>query len=267
MSPDDTGIRVEPDGDVLRLVIARPEVRNALTDAALDVLADAVAVATTDDTTRVIAITAEGQHFCAGIDLPSVNVAPSRRPRTGHVQRRLGTGAHRFVRAMWECQLQVVASVRGHAAGVGCNIALAADFVVASRTARFSEPFVARALTPDSGGTFLLPRLIGVARAKELLLLGEAIDATRAYDWGLVTRLVDDDDLETAAAALVTRLASAPTVAVGLTKSLVHGSLEASLDQALEHEAMAEELAVRSPDFKEGLQAFVAKRPPEFGGR
>ncbi len=267
MSPPDAGVRIESIESVLRLTIDRPAVRNAITEPGLHLFADAVTHAMTDDMTRVIVIAGTGEHFCAGIDLPSVNVAPPRRPRTGHVRRGLASGAHRLVRALWDCQLPVIASVRGHAAGVGCHLALAADFVVASRTARFSESFVARALTPDSGGTFLLPRLIGVARAKELLLLGEPVDAAQAYDWGLITRLVDDDDLEAASNELVTRLANAPTVAVGLTKSLVHSSLEASLDRALDEEAMAEELAVRSPDFKEGLQAFVEKRPPDFGGR
>jgi 2-(1,2-epoxy-1,2-dihydrophenyl)acetyl-CoA isomerase len=260
-------VRVERDGGVVGFVFDRPRVRNALTDGDLLALADAVADATNDDTTRVIVLTAAGEHFCAGIDLPSVNAPTEHKPRTGHLQRGLAARAHRLILAMWQCQLPVVAAVRGHAAGVGAHLALAADFVVASRTAQFSEPFVRRALTPDSGGSFLLPRLVGVARAKELLLLGSSIDAATAYEWGLVTRLVDDAALETETDALVARLASSPTVALGLTKSLIHRSLESSLAQALEHEALAEELAIRSRDFKEGLAAFVEKRDPQFRGR
>jgi 2-(1,2-epoxy-1,2-dihydrophenyl)acetyl-CoA isomerase len=193
--------------------------------------------------------------------------ATSERPRTGHVQRGLAARAHRLVRALWESQLPVVAVVRGHASGVGCNLALASDFVVASRTARFAEAFVRRGLTPDSGGSFLLPRLVGVARAKEMLLLGEALTAEEAHQWGLVTRLVDDEALDDEAERLIGRLATAATVAVGLTKSLVHRSLESTLSQALEQEAVVEELAVRSGDFKEGLAAFVEKRDPDFRGR
>ncbi len=267
MSAADEGLLIEHDGPVLRLTIDRPDVHNALTDPGLGLLADAVIDAASDDTTRVIVVAGTGSSFCAGIDLPSVNAPSDQRPRTGHVQRGLAARAHRLIRGLWESQLPVVAAVRGHAIGVGCNLALAADFVVASRTARFAEPFVQRGLTPDSGGSFILPRLIGVARAKEMLLLGETIDAEQAYDWGLVTRLVDDDALDAETLELVGRLAQASTVAVGLTKSLMHHSLESSLTQALAQEAVVEELAIRSGDFKEGLKAFVEKRDPRFEGR
>lgn len=264
--PDDEGIRIDHDGAVLRITIDRPKVRNAITDPGLAILADVVMAATADGETRVIVLTGAGENFCAGIDLPSVNARPEQRPRTGHVQRGLAARAHRLVRALWESQLPVIAGVRGHAVGVGCNMALASDFVVASRTARFAEAFVRRGLTPDSGGSFLLPRLVGVARAKEMLLLGEPITAEDAHHWGLATRLVDDAALEDEVERLVERLASAATVAVGLTKALVHRSLEASLTQALEQEAFVEELAIRSGDFKEGLAAFVEKRQPRFRG-
>lgn len=262
----DEGIRIEHDGPVLRITIDRPKVRNAVTDPGLGLMADAVAAAAADGTTRVIVLAGAGEHFCAGIDLPSVNAPSEQRPRTGHVQRGLAARAHRLVRALWESQLPVVAGVRGYAAGVGCNLALASDFVVASTTARFAEAFVRRGLTPDSGGSFLLPRLVGVARAKEMLLLGEPITAADAHAWGLLTRLVADDALEDEIERLVERLASSATVAVGLTKALVHRSLETSLGQALEQEAFVEELAIRSGDFKEGLAAFVEKRDPGFRG-
>ena len=270
--PDDEGLRIEHDDAVLRITIDRQRVRNAVTDPGLGLMADAVATAAGDGATRVIVLAGAGEHFCAGIDLPSVNPSPkdggtNERPRTGHVQRGLAARAHRLVRALWESQLPVVAVVRGHASGVGCNLALASDFVVASRTARFAEAFVRRGLTPDSGGSFLLPRLVGVARAKEMLLLGEALTAEEAHQWGLVTRLADDAALEDEAERLIGRLATSATVAVGLTKSLVHRSLESTLSQALEHEGVVEELAVRSGDFKEGLAAFVEKRDPDFRGR
>ncbi len=136
------GLRVAHDGATLRLTLDRPQVRNAVTGAALDAMADAIASVVHDDTTRAIVLDAVGDHFCAGIDLPAVNQRGEYRPRTGHVRRGISFGAHRLITAMWESQLPVVAAVRGHAAGVGCNLALAADFVVASETARFSEPFV-----------------------------------------------------------------------------------------------------------------------------
>lgn len=266
-TPEAEGLRIERTDAVLRITIDRQHVRNAVTDPGMGLMADAVLEAARDGETRAIVLTGAGSNFCAGIDLPSVNAPSTSRPRTGHVQRSLATYAHRLVRAIWECQLPVVAVVRGHAIGVGANLALASDFVVASRTARFTAAFVRRGLTPDSGGSFLLPRLVGVARAKEMLLLGEPVTAEQAYDWGLITRLVDDDELDDAAEELIGRLANAATVAVGLTKALVHRSLDASLPEALEDEAFVEELAVRSGDFKEGLAAFVEKREPQFRGK
>jgi 2-(1,2-epoxy-1,2-dihydrophenyl)acetyl-CoA isomerase len=248
------------------LVLDRPQVRNALDPESIDRLADAVVAAATDESIRVIALTATGEHFCAGIDLPAVN-RPGRTRRTGHVQRSLSTGAHRLVEALWTVQLPVVAGVRGHAAGLGSHLALTADFVVAGRSARFSEPFVKRGLTPDSGGTFLLPRLVGLPRAKEMLLLGRPISADRAAAWGLVGSVVDDDELDAETERLVLELATSATVSIGLTKLLVHRSLELPFGQALAQEGLAEELSIRSRDFKEGLAAFVEKRPPDFEGR
>lgn len=267
-SDDTTGeVHVERDGEVLRLRINRTHVRNALDQASLEMLADEVQQTINDDTTRVIVLTAEGDHFCAGIDLPSVNVKGERRPRTGHVERGIAVGAHRLVTGLWRSRLPVVAAVRGHAAGLGCQLALACDFVLVSPTARFSEPFVKRGLTPDSGGTFLLPRLVGLARAKSMLLLGESVDGERAVEWGLVHTLVDDAELDGVTEELVQRVAAMPTVAVGLAKDLVHSSLEHTFEQALADEARTEELPVRSPDFKEGLKAFMDKRDPTFEGR
>lgn len=264
--PPGDRVEIRHDGPVLRLVVDRPKVRNALDQASLEEMADAVQAAVNDDATRAIALGATGDHFCAGIDLPSVNERGEQRPRTGHVERGIAVGAHRLVLALWRSRLPVVAAVRGHAAGLGAQLALAADFVLVDRSARFSEPFVARGLTPDSGGTFLLPRLVGLTRAKAMLLLGERVDAETARDWGLVHELVDDD-LDAAFEAFVARVVEMPTVALGLTKDLVHSSLEQTFEQALATEARTEELPVRSPDFKEGLAAFVEKRDPDFRGR
>lgn len=265
--PDRPGVRVEPDGPILRLRLDREHVRNALDPRTIDQLAEAVTAAATDESIRVIALSATGDHFCAGIDLPAVNAPAATRRRTGHVQRGLTTGAHRLVEVLWTVQLPVVATVRGHAAGLGCHLALAADFVVAGRSAQFSEPFVRRGLTPDSGGSYLLPRLVGLARAKEMLLLGRSVGADDAASWGLITRVVDDESLDAEAESLVQELARAATVSVGLAKLLVHRSLELPLTQALAQEGLAEELSVRSRDFKEGLAAFVDKRAPDFEGR
>jgi 2-(1,2-epoxy-1,2-dihydrophenyl)acetyl-CoA isomerase len=160
-----------------------------------------------------------------------------------------------------------VCAVRGWAAGLGCQIALAADFTVAAESSRFWEPFLQRGFSPDSGATWLLPRLVGVARAKELLLLGRELSGREAAEWGLIHRAVPDEQLDDAVDELVERLASAPTVAFGLTKRCIHRSLESSLGEAMEAEANALELSSRSADFKEGLAAFGESRPPRFEGK
>ena len=163
--------------------------------------------------------------------------------------------------------MPVVAAVRGWAAGLGLHLALAADFCVVARDARLWEPFIARGFTPDSGATWLLPRLVGLARARELLVLGRELSGAEAGDWGLVHRAVDAADVDDEAAALARRLATGPTVAVGLTKWLLAASTDTDLAAQLRNEAFALELSSRSEDFREGLSAFRAKRDPEFSGR
>jgi 2-(1,2-epoxy-1,2-dihydrophenyl)acetyl-CoA isomerase len=166
-----------------------------------------------------------------------------------------------------EVQLPVVCAVRGWAAGLGCQLALAADFTVATESSRFWEPFVTRGFTPDSGATWLLPRLVGLARAKELLLLGREVSGAEAAEWGMIHRAVPDDELDAAVAELVAQLASAATVALGLTKRCLHRALDSSLVAAMEAEANGLELSSRAADFKEGLTAFRERRPSRFEGR
>ena len=161
----------------------------------------------------------------------------------------------------------MVCSVRGWAVGLGCNLALAADFTVAADDAVFWEPFVARGFSPDSGSTWLLPRLVGVARAKRMLLLGEKVSATDAAEWGLIHRSVNAAELDDTAERLLARLASGPTVAIGLAKQAIHHAQHATLTQAMTQELFNVELSCRTTDFKEGLAAFQEKRPPEFSGR
>ena len=157
--------------------------------------------------------------------------------------------------------------VQGWCAGIGLNLALAADFTIASDEARFWTPFVDRGFTPDSGATWLLPRRIGEVRARDMLLLARVVDAAEAADWGLVHRIVPAADLDATVDAVVAQLASSATVAVGLTKWLLNHGRETSLLDHHQNEAFALELSSRSEDFREGLAAFREKRDPDFQGR
>jgi len=257
---------VSDDAGVLTLTLNRPERKNALTMEIVDGIIAAVEGADAGDDTRVIVLRATGDDFCSGFDLGG-STRDGERPRTGHMQRSFRHGVHHMIRALDEAQLPVVAGVRGWAAGIGNTLALSADVVVASSTANFWVPFVAKGFTPDSGSTYLLPRLIGLARAKEMLLRAKAIDGEKAAAWGLVSECVADADLDDALDAIVAELAASATLAWGLTKTLVHRNLEVGLTAALQNEGIYEELAIRSDDFKEGLRAFKDRRPPEYRGR
>ncbi|MGW6730748.1 enoyl-CoA hydratase/isomerase family protein [Nocardia sp. NPDC055029] len=264
---DTTGrVDVTRDGPVLRLTLHRRTRRNALSPGMIDTLTAALTGAATDEQLRVVHLSGAGEHFCAGVDWVSTNDA-GRRPPAGDLVRRIPHTAHRVIELLHACHLPVVCTVRGWAAGLGCNLALAADFTLADTDAVFWEPFLPRGFSPDSGATWLLPRLVGLARAKRMLLLGEKISATEAADWGLIHATTAPADLDNATAELLDRLASAPTVALGLAKRAVHRNLGTGLAEAMDNELYALELACRTADFKEGLAAFRQRRAPDFQGR
>jgi 2-(1,2-epoxy-1,2-dihydrophenyl)acetyl-CoA isomerase len=263
-------VEVVDDGAVRRITLARPEKRNAMTIAMFDAVTHAVEGAVADDALRVVVIRGRGDHFCAGAEIGtggSDSDEKPAKPRTGHLQRNLRASPHRMVQTLFEAEIPIVTGVQGYAAGIGNALALAGDHVVATRSAQFWVPFVARGFTPDSGTTYLLPRLIGVARAKEMILRGKRVDGTLAAEWGLVSQVVDDDALDDAVEEVVQEFAHAPTVAVGLAKQLMFRAQTGDLSDALEGEALTEELAVRSDDFKEGMRAFAQRRDPDYQGR
>ena len=251
---------------VLRIVLNRPSRRNSLDVAAVSEFVAALEAAATNDELRVIVIEGAEGHFCSGADWVASNTGGTR-PRPGSIQRRTPLQAHRLVQLLLEIQLPVVCVVRGWAAGLGFQVALAADFTIAADTAQFWEPFLERGFTPDSGATWLVPRLVGVARARELLLLGRKITGADAAAWGLIHASAPEEALESAAATLVERLATGPTVALGLAKRCINRNLEGSFGQALENESLALELSSRTADFREGLNSFAERRLPRFTGR
>jgi len=267
------GLAVAFDGRVLRCTFDRPDKRNALNDPIMFGLINALDTANRDERVRAVVLTGAGEHFCGGADIVARNKAKDEsgerpaRPRVGSIQRRVPSTAHRLIPLITSVQIPVVCRVQGWAAGIGLHVAAAADFTVAADDATFWEPFSSRGFTPDSGGTWLLPRRVGETRARDLLLLGRRLTGVEAAQWGLVHESVPTADLDGAVDALVDRLASGPTVALGMTKWLLRDSPTTTLPDHLQSEAMALELSSRSEDFREGLAAFVEKRDPEFKGR
>ncbi|WP_087078632.1 enoyl-CoA hydratase/isomerase family protein [Mycobacterium dioxanotrophicus] len=259
-------ITTASDGAVLRITIERSDRRNSLDHTMIDMLATTLTAAASDDSLRAVAITGAGKDFCAGADWIATN-STGPRPRSGDLVRRIPHGAHRIIELVATIQLPVVCAVKGWAVGLGCNLALAADFTVAEHGATFWEPFLSRGFSPDSGGTWLLPRLAGVARARRMLLLGEKITGTQAADWGLIHDAVPADEVDAAADALLARLAAGPTVALGLAKQAIAYGQHATLNQSMNQELFNLELACRTSDFKEGLAAFRERRDPDFQGR
>jgi 2-(1,2-epoxy-1,2-dihydrophenyl)acetyl-CoA isomerase len=266
---DDVAIEAGSDDGVLRIVLDRPARRNSLHSAAVRRIVAALEGAATDDSLRVVVISGSGPDFCAGADWVATNSTSDGgpKPRPGSTLRRMPLEAHRLVELVMEIQLPVVCAVRGWAAGLGCQIALAADFTVATTTSRFWLPFTKRGFSADSGATWLVPRLVGVARAKELLLLGRPFSGDDAAAWGMIHRAVPDAELDAAVAELTGELAASATVAVGLTKRGIHRALDTGLTEAMEQEAISLELSARTADFKEGLRAFKERRDPRFEGR
>ncbi len=262
-----TGLDVQRGGDgILHLTLDRPERRNALDDATTTALIAELEAANQDEDVRAIVLAGRGDDFCSGFDLATRAEGPSR-PRVGSLQRRLPAQAHRLVPLVCSVQVPIVAAVRGWAIGLGLHLAVASDFCVAATDARLWEPFTTRGFTPDSGGTWLLPRLVGVARARELLLLGRELSGAEAADWGLVHAAVGADRVDDEAGARAARLAAGPTVALGLTKWLLHTGAGLDLERHLANEALALELSSRTADFREAQAARRDRRQPGFEGR
>ncbi|MET9845750.1 enoyl-CoA hydratase/isomerase family protein [Streptomyces ossamyceticus] len=248
------------------ITLNRPEAMNALTPDQRDRLVQLLSDASADPAVRAVVITATGRGFCAGADLRGGAARPAERV-AGDVARTIRLGAQRLVAAVLDCEKPVLAAVNGTAAGIGAHLALACDLVLAAEEARFIEVFVRRGLVPDGGGAYLLPRLIGPQRAKELMFFGDALSAADAERLGLVNRVVPAADLEKTARAWAERLAAGPTRALALTKHLVNASLDTDRATAFAAEAAAQEINMATADAQEGVASFVERRAPRFEGR
>jgi len=257
-----SGLLVAHDGAIARITLDRPQKLNAIDSTMAQTMRAAFEDAARDERVRVVILAANGRAFCAGQDLADPGVTPGSD---------LGATIERFynplIRTMRALPKPIVARVNGVAAGAGANLALAADIVVAARSASFIESFARIGLLPDSGGTWMLPRLFGYARAVTLAMLGERITADQAQACGAIWKVVDDDELEGACDAVASALAQAPTRALGAIKAALEASWTSSFDEALDRERDLQRMLGATYDYGEGVEAFGAKRAPVFEGR
>lgn len=245
---------------VATVTLNRPDSLNALNAAMLDELRAAVE-SLADSGARCLLLAGEGRGFSSGADLASGGGLPD------DVGAALEAHFNPLIEAVFALPIPIVAAVNGPCAGAGCSLALAADIVIAGASAYFLQAFINIGLIPDAGATWLLPRLAGRARAMEMMMLGERIPAQKAADWGLIARVVDDEELAPEAIALATRLAQGPTIAYGLLRQLARNAEQRTLTDALAAERIAQREAGRTDDFKSAVPAFRQKRQPTFDGR
>ena len=253
------------EGGVLTLTLNRPERLNALNGALIEALSAGIKRAGTDPECRAVLITGAGRGFCAGADLANRAFSPGdARPDLGAA---LENGLNPIIRGIRNLAKPVVCAVNGPAAGAGANIALSCDIVLAAKSAQFLQAFARIGLIPDAGGTFVLPRLIGDARARALMMLAEPIGAEGAEAIGMIYRAVDDQDLMGEAHTVAERLAAGSTHALGLMKRALAASPTNTLDAQLDLERDLQREAGASDDYMEGVRAFLDKRPANFRGK
>jgi 2-(1,2-epoxy-1,2-dihydrophenyl)acetyl-CoA isomerase len=257
---------------ICRITLNRPDAGNAITAEQRNTIIDLLHSADLEPTVRAVVIGATGRHFCSGADLRvpqpgSDSAVDAGDPPTGTIMRMIADGAQRLIASVLDCQKPVIAAINGTAAGIGAHLALACDLVVAVEDAAFIEVFVRRGILPDGAGAYLLPRVIGTQRAKELVFLGDRLSAADAFSLGMVNQIVPAADLDVTVEELATRLAQGPTVALGLAKRLLNRSLDVDRASAFFEESMAQELVTTTDDAAEGISSFVERRPSRFTGR
>ncbi len=251
-------------GGVLEITLNRPDRLNSFNDDMHLALAECLETARDDARCRAVLLTGAGRGFCAGQDLSARDPAKmSGPPDLGDTLTRFYNPLIRRIRTL---EKPVVCAVNGVAAGAGANVALACDIVLAARSAKFIQSFARVGLIPDAGGSWMLPRLIGEARAKAIAMTAEPVLAEKAADWGMIWRVVEDAELMAEARALAARLAAGSTTGLGRMKVLIQAAAGQQLDAQLDLEAVTQREAGFSADYAEGVTAFLEKREPKFGG-
>jgi len=250
---------------VATITLNRPDKLNSFTAQMHGELRDALTTVATDRSVRALLLTGAGRGFCAGQDLADRAVAADAEPvDLGHS---IETNYNPLIRVIKAMEIPVICAVNGAAAGAGANLALACDIVLAARSASFIQAFCKIGLIPDSGGTWTLPRLVGMARATALAMLGDKVAAEQAEAWGMIWKCVDDAELMSTATGLARHLARQPTRGLALLKQALAASMTSTLDQQLDVERDMQRLAGATRDYREGVSAFMAKRQPSFEGR
>ena len=257
-------IAVETAAGVMSITLNRPTVLNSFNTQMARELRAALDESRADKAVRAVMLTGAGRAFCAGQDLSEVPAA--KEGEAFDLGATVRATYNPVIKSLRKLELPVICAVNGVAAGAGANLALACDIVFASETASFIQSFAKVGLMPDSGGTYFLPRIVGLPRAIAMMMTAEKIDARRAYEFGMVYRVCSADTLHAEALALATELAAMPTRGLGLTKRALNASLSNDLEAQLELEADLQREAGRTTDFVEGVRAFLDKRKPNFTG-
>ncbi|MCZ4080314.1 crotonase/enoyl-CoA hydratase family protein [Rhodococcus sp. H36-A4] len=262
-------LMVERNGDIVTWTLNSPDTRNAISDEAMILaLENAIDAVNADESVRVAILTGAGSAFSSGGNVKHMRDKVGMFGGTpAELRQGYRHGIQRIPRAFANCEVPVVAAVNGPAIGAGCDLAVMCDLRIASTAARFAESFVKVGIIPGDGGAWLLPRAIGMARASEMALTGDAIDAARALDWGLVSQVVEPDELLGAAHALAERVAANPPQVVRMTKRLLREGQHQSLESLLELSAAMQAVAHHTADHQEAVAAMLEKRAPDFTGR
>lgn len=255
------GLTLDKEAGIATLTLNRPEQLNAISLPMIQSIGKAIDDVHQDDSLKVLIITGAGRAFCAGLDVATFKEVENMSPQElSDVMRSLSL-------PLYNLSKPAIAAINGATVGAGLSIAMLCDIRIASATARFSSAYIRMGMVPDAGATYFLPRIVGIAKAIELMITGDSFDATEAKGMGLLNKVVPEEEVMKVAQELANRIASGPSVAIKLIKQATYQGIHNSLEQQIEFECLADCLCLRTEDHKEGVKAFFEKRPPQFKGR